>query len=186
MRRVHIVPTAAAVAAVLALGGTVAAAPPVHESFHDEFGFTDDDFCGVGLSIELAGVVDGRATIRARGQEGLIYFLEHIIVETTFTNPDTDARFTAVEHSLSKDLHVIDNGDGTLTVVVLATGNYTMYGSDGKAIGRNPGQFRFELLVDHGGTPNDPEDDVELDFQVLKESTGRSDDFCAVALDYLT
>ena len=54
-----------------------------------------------------------------------------------------------------------------------------------KAIGRNPGQFRFELLVDHGGTPTDPEDDVELEFQVLKESTGRSDDFCEVALAVL-
>ena len=80
---------------------------------------------------------------------------------------------------------MVDNSDGTLTVVVLATGNYTMYGADGTAIGRNPGQFRFELLIDHGGTPNDPEDDVELGFQVLKESTGRSDDFCAVALDAL-
>ncbi len=185
MRLVLIVPTVAAVAAMLGISGTASAAPPVHESFHDEFGFVDDDFCGTGLSIEIDGVVDGRATIRARGQEGLIYFAEHIIVETIFTNPESGASFTSVERSLSKDLHVIDNGDGTLTVVVLATGNYTMYGADGKAIGRNPGQFRFELLVDHGGTPTDPEDDVELDFQVLKESTGRSDDFCAVALHAL-
>ena len=123
--------------------------------------------------------------IRATGLEGLIYFAEHVIVETSFTNPDTGATMTTVERSVSKDLHVIDNGDGTLTVVVLATGNYTMYGADGKAIGRNPGQFRFELLVDHGGTPTDPDDDVELDFQVLKDSTGRSDDFCAVALQAL-
>jgi hypothetical protein len=186
MRTVHIVPAAAALVASLGLGGTASAAPPAHETFHDEFSFTDDNFCDTGVTIEGDVVVNGRGMIRARGQEALIYFSEHIIVEVTFTNPDTGATMTTVEQSLSKDLHVIDNGNGTLTVVVLATGNYTMYGADGKAIGRNPGQFRFELLVDHGGTPNDPEDDTELDFQVLKESTGRTDDFCAVAIPALT
>ena len=186
MRTVHIVSPAVALAATLGLGGIASAAPPIHETFHDQFSFTDDDFCGTGVSIEGNGTVDGRGMIRATGLEGLIYFAEHVIVETSFTNPDTGATMTTVERSVSKDLHVIDNGDGTLTVVVLATGNYTMYGADGKAIGRNPGQFRFELLVDHGGTPTDPDDDVELDFQVLKDSTGRSDDFCAVALPALT
>ena len=53
-----------------------------------------------------------------------------------------------------------------------------LYGEDGKAIARNPGQVRYELLVDHGGTPNDPSDDVELGSTDVKESTGRSDDFC--------
>ena len=186
MRISHIAPAAVILAAALTYNGSSSAAPPVHETFHDEFSFTDDDFCDAGLTIDGDVVVDGRGMIRARGQEGLIYFGEHIIVEATFTNPDTGAIMTTVEHSLSKDLHVIDNGDGTLSVTVLATGNFTMYAADGTAIGRNPGQFRFELLVDHGGTPTDPEDDVELDFQVLKESTGRTDDFCEIALAALT
>lgn len=175
----------AAVAAMLAISGTANAAPPVHESFHDEFSFIDNDFCGTGLSIEIDGVVDGRALIQAKGKQGLIYFAEHLLVATTFTNPESGATITSVERTIRKDLHVVDNGDGTLTVVVLATGNFTMYGADGTAIGRNPGQFRFELLIDHGGTPIDPSDDVFLEFHVLKESTGRSDDFCAVALEAL-
>ena len=57
-----------------------------------------------------------------------------------------------------------------------------LYGPDGKAIARNPGQTRFELVFDDGGTPADPLDDVELDFRVVKESTGRSDDFCTAAV----
>ena len=60
-----------------------------------------------------------------------------------------------------KDQRVTDNGDGTLTILVLATGNSTLYGPDGKAIARNPGQIRFEFLVDHGGTPTDPSDDED-------------------------
>ena len=57
---------------------------------------------------------------------------------------------------VNKDLKVIDNGDGTLTIIVFATGNATVFDAGGKAIGRNPGQVRFEFLVDHGGTPGDP------------------------------
>jgi len=46
---------------------------------------------------------------------------------------------------------VTDNGDGTLTILVLGTGNFTVNGEDGKAIARSPGQLRFELLIDHAG-----------------------------------
>ena len=62
----------------------------------------------------------------------------------------------------------------------------TLYGPDGKAIARNPGQIRFEFLVDHGGTPSDPSDDVELGFLGdVKGSMGRTDDYCAAALPIL-
>ncbi|MGH3716693.1 MAG: hypothetical protein ACRDT4_25030 [Micromonosporaceae bacterium] len=52
-----------------------------------------------------------------------------------------------------------DNGDGTLTILVLVTGNEVLYRMDGKAIARNPGQVRFELLIGHNGTPADLFDD---------------------------
>jgi hypothetical protein len=68
----------------------------------------------------------------------------------------------------------------------LATGNFTLSDADGRAIARNPGQVRFEALVDHGGTPGDPSDDVELDFTQIRESTGRSDDFCEAAVPALS
>ena len=88
---------------------------------------------------------------------------------------------------MNKDLKVIDNGDGTLTIITLATGNAAVFGANGKAIGRNPGQVRFELLVDHAGTPSDPSDDVVIeDLGIIKGSTGRSDDFSAVVVPALT
>ena len=44
--------------------------------------------------------------------------------------------------------------------------------------------MRFKILIDHGGTPTDPSDDEFLEFLgVVKESTGRSDDFCAAILE---
>jgi hypothetical protein len=87
---------------------------------------------------------------------------------------------------IDKDLRVTDNGDGTLTILILSTGNAVIYNSDGKAIGRNPGQVRFELVVDHGGTPTDPSDDTEISFELVKESTGRTDDFCEVVVPALS
>jgi hypothetical protein len=94
---------------------------------------------------------------------------------------------TAVLIGNDKDLRVTDNGDGTLTVLVVATGNAVVYREDGKAIARNPGQTRFEILVDHGGTPTDPSDDEFLAFLgIVKESTGRTDDFCAAVVPALS
>jgi hypothetical protein len=44
------------------------------------------------------------------------------------------------------------------------------------------------LLIDHNGTtPTDPTDDEVVAFLgVVKESTGRSDDFCAAAVAALS
>jgi hypothetical protein len=102
------------------------------------------------------------------------------------TNPDTDRSVTVVSNVLNKDLKVTDNGDGTLTVLLMATGNDVIYGADGKAIGRNPGQIRIEFLIDHNGTPDDPFDDEVISEEVVKGSTGRSDDFCEVVLPAIT
>jgi hypothetical protein len=87
---------------------------------------------------------------------------------------------------IDKDLRVTDNGDGTLTVLILATGNAVLYGENGKAIARDTGPIRVEFLIDHGGTPTDPSDDVVLSEELVKGSTGRSDDFCAAAVPALS
>jgi len=102
------------------------------------------------------------------------------------TNLANGKSLTSFARVTDKDLRVTDNGDGTLTVLILATGNAVLYGEDGKAIARNPGQIRIELLVDHGGTPNDPSDDEVLSEELVKGSTGRSDDFCEAAVPALT
>jgi hypothetical protein len=173
--------TAAVVFAVSAGAG-----PPFREVIHDEFEFVDDDFCGAGLSVEVAVVLDIRVHANPHGRDGLVYFLQHGTETDVLTNLANSESLRSFARVIEKDLRVTDNGDGTLTVLILATGNAVLYGEDGKAIARNPGQIRIELLIDHGGTPNDPSDDVILAEELVKESTGRSDDFCAAAVPALS
>jgi hypothetical protein len=182
--------------ALLALGATAAvmlataasAKQVFRETIHEEDTLVLNDFCDVpGLTVENAFVLDLRVQAVPHGPNRLAYFLQHGTQTDVFTNLANDKSITGVVKVLEKDLRVTDNGDGTLTVLVLATGNAVLYGENGKAIARNPGQIRFELLVDHGGTPADPSDDEILaDLGVVKGSTGRSDDFCEAAVPALS
>ena len=189
MRRARTVGLVAAIAAVgsTALSG-IAEAKPFGERFHEEISEVVEDFCGEpGLTVRFDRVVDGRFQGGARGPDGLIYFAEHVAFTSVITNLDSGNMVTDKGRVLTKDHSVVDNGDGTLTIEVLATGPFTLYGPNGKAIARDPGQVRFAFLIDHNGTPTDPTDDIELEFLgVTKESTGRSDDVCAAAVAALT
>ena len=182
--------------AMLALGATAAvtlaaaasAGQVFRETIHDEESLVLGDFCDEqGLTVELAFVLDLRVHVVPHGRDRLDYFLQHGMRTEVLTNPATGKSVTSVAKVIEKDMRVTDNGDGTLTILILATGNAVLYGENGKAIARNPGQVRFEILVDHGGTPTDPSDDEFLaDLGVVKESTGRSDDFCEAAVPALS
>jgi hypothetical protein len=160
----------------------------VRETTHEEDTLVLNNFCDVqGLTVEDAFVGDFRVHAVPHGRDRLAYFLERGRVTQVFTNPATDKSVTAVARFIEKDLRVTDNGDGTLTILALSTGNGVVYGADGKAIARDPGQVRMEFVVDHAGTPADPSDDVFLeDLGMVKGPTGRTDDFCAAVVPALT
>jgi len=170
------------------LAAAASAGQIFRETFHEEDTLVLNDFCDVpGLTVELAFVLDGRVHAVPHGPDGLPYFGGHFVQTDVYTNLANDKSITAVSNEIEKDLRVTDNGDGTLTILVLVTGNFVLYGEDGKAIARNPGQIRVEILIDHGGTPTDPSDDEFLAFLgVVKGSTGRSDDFCEAAVPALS
>jgi hypothetical protein len=174
------------IGSALALVGPVApaSAKPVERGeFHDVVSVELEDFCDEpGFTVQLEAVFDGTFTVQSKGPDGLLYFAQHLSFSQTITNPANGLSVLDTARILDKDLSVTDNGDGTLTVVILATGNATTYGPSGKAIARDPGQVRVELVVDHGGTPTDPSDDVVLSETQIKGSTGRSDDFCAAVV----
>jgi hypothetical protein len=181
--------------AVLVLAATVAlmltaaasAGNVSRTTIHEEDAVVIDDFCEVeGLTVEDSFVLDIREKAGPRGRDRLVYFQSHGRQTEVITNLANDRFVTSSSKVNEKDLRVTNNGDGTLTILILATGNATVYGANGKAIARNPGQIRFELVVDHGGTPNDPDDDVELSFEVVKDSTGRTDDFCGAVVPALS
>ena len=176
------------VCAPLTITGPAAGA--VLDSGTEEFSFSETirNFCGVsGLRVRLDATVVIDFRLVQHGSDELPYYTEHVAFSGVYTNLRTGQFVTAVETTLGKDLSVTDNGDGTFTIVAFGTGNATIYDSTGTAIGRNPGQLRFEITVDNGGTPSDPSDDEFVSFDgILLGSTGRSDDFCEVTVPALT
>ena len=166
------------------LGASAAAGGVVHDSIHDEYSYVLEDFCDVaGLDVAVDTALDIRARIGPRGPEGPLYFVSHGRQHEVLTANGTSLTSDAVVNE--KDHKITLNPDGTLTVLVIATGNAVLYGPNGKVIARNPGQLRFELLIDEKGTP-DPSDDEVTRLGNVKGSTGRNDDYCAAAAPALT
>jgi hypothetical protein len=173
--------TAFLAALVLAVPALAEPGRVFKETVHvDDFNLIEG-FCDTDMVVQSHFVADVKVKAMPRGRDGLIFFANRLSITETFTNVDNGKFVVSTVNGIDKDLRVTDNGDGTLTILILSTGNAVVYNSDGEAIGRNPGQVRFELLLDHGGTPSDPSDDTEISFEVVKESTGRTDDFCEVA-----
>lgn len=173
-----------AVAVAVALAAPVMAKPLDRGTFHFEDSFVDSDFCGAGLEVQVDVVVDGRFMFNQRGRTGAFNSQQHI--RETFTNLANDKWIYDNYRVLSNDIHVTDNGDGTITVLTQATGPFTLYNSSGKPIARNSGLVRDKVLLDYNGTLLDPSDDIFISGERVKESTGTNDDFCEAALAALT
>ena len=170
---------------VAVLAATASGKPILNERFHDEGFNLVEDFCAPELDLRIDFVADGRH-VKTKGRDGLPYFLEHLHEVGVMTNLANGNTVTQTSRVLDQDMTVTDNGDGTLTILAKGTGNDVLYGSNGEVLARNPGQTRVEILIDHGGTPTDPEDGKFLEFLgVVKGSTGRSDDFCAAVVQAL-
>ena len=172
-------------AAMLVMAATPAVAKPLERVHFDETtSEVVENFCE-DLTVRIDTDAHGSFLFNFHGPNGLGYGAEKLHVSTTYTNLATGKSMTEVQNTLSKDLKVTDNGDGTLTLLVLATGSFKVFGPDGEFLFNDPGQVRFELLIDHGGTPTDPSDDEFREFLgLVKGSTGRNDlegrDFCDV------
>ncbi|MDZ5622167.1 hypothetical protein [Nocardioides bizhenqiangii] len=170
--RVLTVMGAAATVAVLS-AVPVAADPSWSESFVDEFDDVSEDWCGVeGLDVRVVGTAQGWEGFKSGGKGPLDYFHSKVKIDEVHIAPTgVETRFTA--NVVDKDSFVVET-ESTFEIDALATGNATLYGPDGKAIARDPGQIRFHLSVD--------KETGEETFTLLRESTGRTDDFCAAEL----
>lgn len=161
--------------------GPAAAAPIEHEHFRNVSSEVADPFCG-DLRVRIDNNLRGSLLIKPQGPDGLVYFLESLHGTISYTNLTTGKSFTSVLNFINKDLKVTDNGDGTLTVLGMSPGVVKYYGPDRRLLFVDSGQIRVELLIDHGGTPTDPADDVVIDETVARPSNGRNDtegrDFC--------
>jgi hypothetical protein len=177
-----------AVAVSMSTAGLAAAQPIAQEHFHDSGSEVIEEFCG-DLTVRHDFEVDVYFSGKPHGPDGLIYFADRARGTDAWTNLANDKTFTVTFAGQQKDQQVTDNGDGTLTIQVLLTGRAFAYGPDGtRFLFLDAGMFRFQFLVDHGGTPTDPDDDEEIEgsFEVLQD-VGRADiaDFCDVIHDII-
>ena len=135
---------ACTVAASAALVDHASARPNYQERFRDEGssvieGFAASPVLTVGTRTCTR---EGSARLQ-RGADRFEYFAERV------TRPRSSRTWqrqtvTLVNTAAGKDLKLTDHGDGTLTAITFGTGNTVLYGADGKAIARNPGQSRFQ------------------------------------------
>jgi hypothetical protein len=117
-------------------------------------------FCGGLTDVPLHVEIDGYFSIKDHGPNAPApYFADRFRSTMIYTNPQTGLTYTVVRVRQSKDLKIVDNGDGTLTLTGLNTGSLWAYGPDGQLLGRQNGLARETFLVDTLGTP-DPNDDV--------------------------
>ncbi|WP_432479191.1 hypothetical protein [Nocardioides sp. GXQ0305] len=167
--------TAGLACATVAPMPTAQAVKPHKETISEPYSFVAEDYCGIEDEVVIEGLFESVLQIHSR--RGVDFYTEHQVVTETHTLGDVTV--TRVSKPMFKDLKIVDLGD-TLLITVLGTGPESTYGPDGKAISRNPGQFRFRIEVDE-----ETGEEIEGSFTVLKESTGRTDDFCADVLPVL-
>lgn len=171
-----LVSVVAASSLVLVAGSPATARVIERGEIHQRFSGVDENFCGAGLAVAFGFKVDGRYQVKTRGRDGVGYYMDHVRVVAEFTDLATGKTAKDIQpNTLSKDLKVTDNGDGTLTLIVLLTGGARTYGDDGKLIAKNDGQVRFRIVVD-------AETFEELSRELIFGSTGTNDDFCTAVL----
>jgi hypothetical protein len=168
---------------------TTATAQPIDKGhFHDVF--TSDVYDCDGTPAQDSGDVSGNFVFNQRGSSPFPYFRESVHGTVMTTNLETGGTFTNVFTANSRDHTIVDNGDGTITITVFASGASRFYDADGNFVLKDPGQFRFAFDIDYNGTPGDPSDDIEVpdSFRVVRASTGNSDlsdrDFCADLVEF--
>ncbi|MFC5177234.1 hypothetical protein [Nocardioides taihuensis] len=175
------------------LVSTPATAKPLDKGhFHDVF--TSDVYDCAGIPAQDEGDVSGNFLFNQRGgsRHPFPYYRESVHGTVVSTNLDTGGTYTNVFTGNSKDQTIVDNGDGTITITVFASGGSRYYDQDGTLVLKDPGEVRFAFDVDYNGTPGNPEDDVEVpdSFRIVRDSTGRNDlegrDFCEDLAEFTT
>ena len=171
------------------LASTPATAKPIDKGhFHDVF--TSDVYDCDGTPAQDAVDVHVNFTFNQRGSSPFPYYRESVQGTAVTTNLDNNGTFTNVFTNNSRDHTIVDNGDGTITITVYASGTSRFYDTNGEFVLKDPGQIRFAFDIDYNGTPGDPNDDVEVpdSFRIVRPSTGNSDlsqrDFCADLVEF--
>lgn len=173
-------------AMISVIGLSIAAAAPALAKplEHDHFVDSGSEILQIGDPIFCPGVV-GFPVLHEWHAEGMLLFVVHgdglaygggpARVTDTWTNTLNGKTLTVTHAGQSRDHKITDNGDGTLTIEIAVSGNQKVYGPDGARLFLDTGNFRFEILIDHGGTPGNPADDEFIRDLGLTAQHGRTD-----------
>src|SRR5512132_392480 len=151
----------------------------------------DDEVCGVSVTTTLDIIGNDQERL---AKSGFPLFQLTGRGTVTFTNPETGKSVSFFFAGVSaKDLTVVDNGDGTITLRTAVTGvPEKLRLSDGTILNMDVGRVVFVSVLDYNGTPTNVEDDVEVSSSIESISGPHPDLesdfalFCEVVVPALT
>jgi hypothetical protein len=163
-----------------------------HETFTGSNDFTCDT---IDPAIPTRDEYDVRINFlfNQRGGPNVFpYYRESVSGTHVYTNETTGGTYSQVFTANSQDHKIIDNGDGTITIIAQGTGAEHWKDTNGNIVLRGAGQYQFSVDIDYNGTPGNPDDDVEVpdSFRLIHSPTGHDDfyagprDFCADLLEF--
>jgi hypothetical protein len=176
---------------LLAMAGPAAAQLVERSHEHIVFTIPDDEVCGIPVTT----TIDIIENIHVRlAKSGFPLFQSTGRGTLTFTNPKTGKSvsffFAGVNY---KDLTVVDNGDGTITLRTAVTGvPEKLRLSNGTVVNMDVGRLVFVSVLDYNGTPTNTDDDVEISSSIESISGPHPDLesdfelFCEVVVPGLT
>lgn len=174
--RTRIVAAASLTAASLTAAGLVvspANAAPI-DSGHFSDTFTNSFDCD-GTPTEQVTTVDVQFSFNQRGGPNVFpYYRESVRGTNVFTNLDNGGTYSDHFTGNSRDHKIVDNGDGTITIFIQASGSDVWRDTNGRVVLTDNGNIRFAIDVDFNGTPGNPDDDTEVpdSFRIIRDSTG--------------
>ena len=187
-----------AVLSVLVAGGVLLAmaqpaAAQLVDRTHQHIVLTipNDEVCGVPVTTTIDIINNSQERL---AHSGFPLFKDTGRGTFTWTNPVTGKSVSNFFAGVSdKDLTVVNNGDGTITLRTAVTGvPEKITQSNGKPLTMDVGRVVFVSVIDYNGTPTDTSDDVLIS-QSVESISGPHPElqsdftlFCQVVVPALT
>lgn len=139
------------------------------------------------LSVGVLVIPDAVATTLAHPDLGAVVAghdvdpVQTAVVLAAFLACGIAAQSVSARAMYSIDVRVTNNGDGTFTALYQIPGPERIYGPDGQLLNTSGGTIRFAAIIDYGGTPSDPSDDVFISEEFVSDHGGQPQapfDFC--------
>ena len=151
----------------------------------------DDEVCGVPVTTTVDIIANDQERL---ARSGFPLFMTTGQGTVTWTNPATGKSVSSFFAGVStKDLTVVDNGDGTITLRTAITGvpqKITL--ANGQPLIMDVGRVVFVSVIDYNGTPTNADDDVLIS-QSVESISGPHPElqsdftlFCQVVVPALT